>query len=61
VLEPAELDARAATRISGPPLQFLDGETLQGLLLLNKMVRKKGMMAHDSCSMRLRISLCAVL
>ncbi|KAG1681637.1 hypothetical protein FOA52_014146 [Chlamydomonas sp. UWO 241] len=40
VLEPAELDARAAARISGPPLKFLDGQTLQGLLLLNKMVRK---------------------
>ena len=34
-----ELDERAVARISGP-LKFLDGETLQGLLALNKMVRK---------------------
>lgn len=34
-----ELDERAASRITGD-LKFLDGETLQGILSLNKMVRK---------------------
>lgn len=36
---PAELDDRASHRISGS-LKFLDGQTLQGLLALSKMVRK---------------------
>jgi len=40
LLTPEELDARAAERISGEPLKFLDGQTLQGLLMLNKVVRK---------------------